>query len=352
MDRLGDEASAQEPNSQRTTHESARRVNTVAILSPNEVLVTTNDSAPDASARTVMVAFVANLGVAFAKLVAAIVTRSTAMSAEAAHAFADSGNQVLLLVAQRRSTRGPDERHPFGHGREAYFWALIASVVVFVAGAVFSAREGISELVRPVEASSFIVAYAVLAISLLLDGVSLRQAVRQLRGEALMFRRDVLDQVMLTSDPTVRAVFAEDAAAIVGDLIALVGVGLHQASGSSIPDSLAALLIGLLLIGVGIQLARRNRDFLLGEQASPPAVEKVRSFLVDYPGVVAVRELLVTFVGPRRLWVLARLDIDDDLRGNDVEALARAVETGLKQESEYIARVDVVPIGSESDHVD
>ena len=172
MDRLGDKASAQEPNSQRTAHDSALHTNTIAILSPNEVLVTSNDSAPDASARTVIVAFAANLGVAFAKLVAAIVTRSTAMSAEAAHAFADSGNQVLLLVAQRRSARGPDERHPFGHGREAYFWALIASVVVFIAGAVFSAREGISELVSPVEASSFIVAYVVLAISLLLDGVS------------------------------------------------------------------------------------------------------------------------------------------------------------------------------------
>ena len=207
MNRLRHEARAKKPDTQRTAHESARRTNTIAILSLNEVLVTTNDSVPDASARTVMVAFAANLGVAFAKLVAAIVTRSTAMSAEAAHAFADSGNQVLLLVAQRRSRPRSDERHPFGHGREAYFWALIASVVVFVAGAVFSAREGISELVRPVEASSFVVAYVVLAISLLLDGVSLRQAVRQLRGEALMFRRDVLDQVMLTSDPTVRAVF-------------------------------------------------------------------------------------------------------------------------------------------------
>jgi cation diffusion facilitator family transporter len=303
-------------------------------------------SAPDASARTVAVALVANLGVALAKLVAAIVTRSTAMSAEAAHAFADTGNQVLLLVAQRRSRRPADRRRPFGYGREAYFWALLASVVVFLAGAAFSAREGIVELIEPVEATSFIAAYVVLAISMLLDSISLRQAVRQLRGEALMFDRDVLDHVMLTSDPTVRAVFAEDAAAIIGDVIALVGIGLHQATGSSTPDSSAALLIGLLLIVVGVQLTRRNRDFLLGEQASAPVVERIRGFLVAYPGVVAVRELLVTFVGPRRLWVLARLDIEDSLRGDEVEALARAVETGLQQESAYIARVDVVPIGS------
>ena len=109
---------------------------------------------------------------------------------------------------------------------------------------------------------------------------------------------------------------------------------------------MAALLIGLLLIVVSVQLTRRNRDFLLGEQASAPVIEKIRDFLVAYPGVVAVRELLVTFVGPRHLWVLARLDIEDNLRGDEVEALARTVETGLQPESVYIARVDVVPIGS------
>jgi cation diffusion facilitator family transporter len=300
----------------------------------------------------VAVALAANLGVAAAKLVAAIITRSTAMSAEAAHAFADAGNQVLLLVAQRRSTRPRDDRHPFGYGREAYFWALIASLVVFVAGAVFSLREGVVELLYPVGASSFLVAYAILAVSAVLDSVSLLQAVRQLRAEAHLLRREFLDQLVLTSDPTLRAVFAEDAAAIAGDVIALVGVGLQQATGSSTPDAVAAVLIGLLLIGVGVQLARRNRDFLLGEQAPPAAKDEIRAFVVGYPGVAAVRELLVTFVGPRRVWVLARVDIEDELRGDEVEALVRAIELGLQHQSEYIERVDVVPIGARREPTD
>ncbi len=297
------------------------------------------------STRTVVVALATNVGVAVAKIAAALLTGSVAMLAEAWHAVADSGNQILLLVAQRRSTRPRDDRHPFGYGREAYFWALIASIGVFVTGAVFSLREGIEELIRPVGTSAFAIVYAVLAISVVLDSVSLLRAVQQLRVEASQFRRDFLDQVMLTSDPTVRAVFAEDAAAIAGDVIAFVGVALHQITGSPTPEAVAAIVIGLLLIGVGVQLARRNHDFLLGEQAPPAVKAEVRAFVEGYPGVVSVSELLVSFVGPRQVWVLARLDVADDLRGDQVETLVRGIEAGLERQSDYIARVDVVPIG-------
>lgn len=301
---------------------------------------------PNQSSRTVAVALVSNLGVAIAKFLAAVVTGSTVMSAEASHAFADTGNQVLLLIAQRRGDRPGDRRHPLGYGREAYFWALIASVVVFAAGAAFSLREGVVELLHPIRDASFLAVYVVLAISTLLDSLSLYQAVRQLRSDARLFRRDFLEQVMLTSDPTVRAVFAEDSAAIAGNLIGFAGVGLHQMTGSSIPEGVAAVLIGVLLVSVGWQLARRNRDFLLGEQAPPPAIDAIRDFLLVFPGVVSIQQLLVTFVGPRQLWVVARVDIDDDLMGSDVEQLARTIETGLQQESNLIRRVDVVPIGA------
>ncbi|MCU1378261.1 MAG: family transporter [Acidimicrobiales bacterium] len=300
---------------------------------------------PPESTRTVVVALVVNLSVALAKIGAAVITGSTAMAAEAAHAVADTGNQVLLLEAQRRSVRPADERHPFGYGRDAYFWALIASVGVFVAGAVFSLREGVASVLHQVDATSFGVAYAILAISALFDSVSLVQAVRQLRSEARQFRRDFLDQVVLTSDPTVRAVFAEDAAAIAGDVIALVGVALHQATGSPLPDAIAAVLIGMLLVAVSVQLARRNRDFLLGEQAPPAVRVEVERSVASKPGVVAIKELALTYLGPRRIWVLARVDVDDGLRGDEVEALVRAIDEDLRSQSPYIVRVDVVPIG-------
>jgi cation diffusion facilitator family transporter len=299
----------------------------------------------DGSNRTVLVALGANLGVAVAKLLAASITGSTAMAAEAAHALADAGNQVLLWVAQRRSSRAPDERHPFGYGREAYFWALLASLGVFLAGALFSLREGIAELLDQTAATSFPVAYGVLAVAAVLDSISLVQAVRQLRTEAGELQRRFVDQLLMTSDPTVRAVFAEDAAAICGDVVAFVGVAVHQASGSAVPDGIAAVVIGLLVAAVGVQLARRNRDFLVGEPASAAARADVASVIAGHAGVVGIDELAVTFLGPRELWVLARVDVDDELAGNEVETLVRGLEDELRARSPFIARVDVVPIG-------
>ena len=300
---------------------------------------------PATSSRTLVVALVANLGVAIAKVIAAVLTASTAMTAEAAHACADVGNQMLLVVAQRRSVRAADARHPFGYGHEAYFWALLASVVVFVAGAVFSFREGVAELLHPVPLESFVVVYVVLGVSVVLDTISLLQSVVQLRSEAAVQSRDFLDQLMLTSDPTVRAVFAEDAAAIAGDVVAFAGIVLHHATGSSTPEGWAATIIGVLLIGVGLQLARRNRDFLLGEQAPDAARERIRATIAGFPGIDAVVELLVTFTGPRQVWVLCRVDIDDALSGSQVEALVCNLATALQTQSAYVQRVDIVPTG-------
>ena len=298
------------------------------------------------------VALVANIGVAIAKMAAAVLTASTAMTAEAAHACADVGNQLLLVVAQRRSVRPADSRHPFGYGREAYFWALLASIVVFVAGAVFSFREGITELLHPVQLGSFTVVYVVLAVSVVLDATSLLQSVLQLRREAEVQSRDFLDQLMLTSDPTVRAVFAEDAAAIAGDLVAFVGIALHHRTGSSAPEGWAATIIGVILVGVGLQLARRNRDFLLGEQAPPAAKDRIRATIAAFPGVAAVEELLVTFIGPRQVWVLCRIDIDDDRRGDQVEFLVGELDRSLQTQSAYVQRVDIVPTGRTREHHD
>jgi cation diffusion facilitator family transporter len=288
----------------------------------------------DEDERTVLVALAANVIAALAKTAVALVTGSTAMSAEAAQAFADTGNQVLLLIAQRRSVRPADQRHPLGYGRDAYFWALIASVGVFVTGALFSLREGIDELVHPTQAGSFLAAYVVLAIAALLDFVSLVQATRQLRSEAMSLQRDLLTHLQLTSDPTARA-----------DAVAALGVALHEATGSSAPDGIAAVLIGLLVAGVGVQLARRNHDFLLGEPVAESTRERIETFLRQFPGVEDVRELVITFVGPRQVRVLARVDIDDNLRGDEVERLVTSIEEGLKEESEFVGRVDVVPVG-------
>jgi cation diffusion facilitator family transporter len=295
--------------------------------------------------RTVVVALAANLGIAVAKLVAALLSRSTAMLAETVHGLADTGNQVLLLVAQRRSQAPPDERHPMGHGREAYFWALIASLGVFVTGALLSLRQGIEELIHPTEASSFGLAYTVLFVSLVLESVSLRRAYRQLRQEACTLSREFFEHLELSSDPIARAVFAEDAAAVAGNLIAGAGIALHQLTGSAIPDAMAAIVIGLTLGYVAFQLARRNADFLIGRQASAPIHSRVEDIIASQAGIRAVTDLVMTFLGPRQIWVVARVDIDDALTGAAVKALVRSIEEALTRESPFIVRVDLVPAG-------
>jgi cation diffusion facilitator family transporter len=318
---------------------------------------------PDDSMRTVLVALGAGVGVAVAKAGAAVVTGSTALAAEAAHSLADTANDLSLFVAQRRSSRPPDDQHPLGYGREAYFWALIAALGVFVAGAAFSLREGIDELIHPSVTSSFAVAYVVLAISTVFDLVSFRQSAGQLIHRARRHDREFLEESRVTSDPTLRAVFAEDAVSVSGDVIALAALVLNQITGSSVYQGVAAVLIALVLIRVSLRLIQRSHDFLVGAWAGaaggprrydvagftqpfrPADVERARVFLLGYPGVTAIRELLFTFVGPGRVWIVARVDLDDGLHGAQVKALARGIESGLKHESEDVYRVDVVPIG-------
>jgi cation diffusion facilitator family transporter len=297
------------------------------------------------STTTVVVALLANLGIALAKLAAALISGSSAMLAESFHAMADTGNEVLLLVAQRKSAIPPDDDHPLGHGRAAYFWALIAALGVFVTGALLSIRQGVLELFHHDESTSFTVAYVVLAISLVLESVSLQRAYRQLRDEAKEFDREFTEHVRLSSDPIARAVFAEDAAAVAGNVIAGLGIGLRQLTGSPVPDAVAAVLIGAILGYVALELARRNGDFLIGRRA-PPAIEAdVRKQILGQPGVTAITELVVTFLGPKQLRVLARVDIDDRLTGPEVKALVVDIEYALCGSSPYIERVDVVPGG-------
>ncbi len=293
--------------------------------------------------RTVVIALAANLGIAAAKLIAALLTRSSAMLAEVFHSSADTGNQVLLLVANRRARRPPEPGYPIGHGREAYFWALIASLGMFFTGALLSIREGISQLLHPARVSSLPVAYTVLAVSLCLDGMSLLRAFRQLRREADTLEREFIEHLEITSDPVARAVFAEDAVSVVGNVLAATGIALHQVTGSAIPDAVAALLIGASLGVVALDLARRNRDFLIGREAAPATRARVAGLIARQTGVARVGELLVMYVGPRRLWVLARIDLDRRLDGPAIDRVVSRVEDSIQSELPAVVRVDVVP---------
>jgi cation diffusion facilitator family transporter len=299
------------------------------------------------SNRTVVIALLANVCVAIAKFIVALFSGSSAMMAEAFHSVADTGNEIFLLIAQWRGREPPDEDHPLGHGREPYFWALIASLGIFVTGTLLSLRQGVSQLRHPTETEHFVAAYVVLILSFFIEGSSLLQAYRQINKEAGSLRRRFWQHLDLMSDPVARAVFAEDSAAITGNVVALIGIGLHQVTGSPLPDGIAAIVIALILAYVAFDLTRRNRDFILGRQGSPEIRDSVRGIIVSQPGILSVSELLVPFIGPRQLWVIARIDVDDRLGAAQIEKLLRDTESELKSQSPYIAGAYLMPVGTE-----
>jgi cation diffusion facilitator family transporter len=268
------------------------------------------------SAVTVAVAFAVNVVIALAKSVAAALTGSASLVAEAAHSWADAGNEVFLLIANRRAARGPDPQHPYGYGREAYVWSLFAALGLFVAGAAVSVTHGVQELIHPEPASDFVVGYIVLAVSFLLEGISFLQSLRQARPEARAMERDLLEHVLMTSDPTLRAVIAEDAAALIGLVLAAIGLGLHEATGSSVPDAIGSILVGLLLAVVAIVLINRNRRFLIGQEADPRVRAAAIRALLALPEVSRVTYLRLEIIGPRMVSIVG----DVDLSGNDVES--------------------------------
>jgi cation diffusion facilitator family transporter len=319
------------------------------------------------SMRTVLVALGAGFGVALAKAGAAAFTGSSALAAEASHSLADTANDLFLFIAQRRSSRPADDRHPLGYGREAYFWALIGACGAFVAGAAFSLRDGIDQLVHPSATSSFAVGYVVLSISFVLDLLSIRQSAGQMLTRARRYSRGLLEESQVTSDPTLRAVFVEDAVSVSGDVIAFVALAVDQITGSSIPQGVGAVLIAVVLIRISLRLISRSHDFLVGAWVLTPAAQdhaaddltqpidpaeaqRIQALLSAYPGVTGIREVLVNFIGPGRVWIVARVEVDDDLTGAQVESLVRGIESSMKAESEDVYRVDVVPIGAR--HVD
>lgn len=266
------------------------------------------------SALTVVVAFGANLLIAVAKSAAAVLTGSASMVAEAVHSWADTGNEVFLLLANKRSRKPADHEHPLGFGREAYVWSMFAALGLFAVGAGVSITHGIQELVHPEPADDFAIAYTVLGVAFVLEGISFLQANRQARKEAKRAEQDLLQHVLVTSDPTLRAVFAEDAAALMGLVVAFVGILLHQVTGSPVPDAIGSIVVGLILGVISWVLIDRNRRFLVGETAGAATTDAVLRELLADPEVERVTYLRLEYVGPRSLYLVASVDLagDDD----------------------------------------
>ena len=297
-----------------------------------------------ASRRTVNIALASNGIIAVAKLIAGVMTGSSAMLAETAHSIADTVNQGFLRVSLSLGAEEPTPDHPFGHGQERFLWTLMAAVGMFLAGAAFAVGYGVYELLHPSnESSSYLPAYVVLAISFVSEGTSWLRARRQTTAEAQEAGRPLVEHVRTSRDPNVKMVLLEDSAALAGIVIAAAGLILHQVTGASQWDSGASVLIGVMLMVVGLTIARDSRHLLVGAAALPEERDAIERVVAGHPGIAGVHELLTLVLGPKALLVAARIDLRDDLAGGDVERLSSEIDEQIREAVPDVTEVFLDP---------
>ncbi|WP_051326165.1 cation diffusion facilitator family transporter [Glycomyces tenuis] len=293
---------------------------------------------------TVVVAALMNLAIAVAKLVAGLLSGSAAMVSEAAHSAADTVTQIMLYAALRNSARPADEVHPFGYGRTAYLWAVLAAACTFVAGGLFSITHGVHSMSEEAE-TGFLVSYIVLAIAFVLEGVSFLRTIRQLRSESSRWSTRPLRLLRVTPDTTLKAVFLEDSAALIGLLLAALGLALTEITGNAFFDGAASVLIGVLLLIVAVSLGRANISLLVGRSVPPRLREVIRAELEAHDDITGVGELLTLYLGPTEVLVAARVDFRDAAGGAAIERTGRSAEARLRERFPSIRYVFLSPYG-------
>ncbi len=300
--------------------------------------------------KVVAAALAVNLLIAVGKFVAAILTRSSAMIAEAFHSLADSANQVFLLIGMRKSAREADEKHPFGYGPETYFWAFIVALCIFAVGGGVSIVDGIEKIIHrddPREqVHNPLVALVVLGVSILLETYSLTVALREFR--AIRAGRSVRRTLKEARDPTVLTVLFEDLAALFGLVIALGGIALSWRTGQVAWDGLASVVVGLALVAVAVVLARDAKGLLIGRAAVPADEAAIAEVVRTHPDVLALVHARTMHLGPDEIILALKVRFSPDLTVVILEARINELETRLRAAVPALRRIYVEPGFDES----
>ena len=299
------------------------------------------------SNKAVYAAIAADVAVAAAKFVAAVVTSSASMMAEGVHSLIDTGNGLLLLWGRHAAGKPPDEIHPFGHGKALYFWTFVVALLIFALGGCISIGQGVLRLVYPEDLEGVGWNYAVLAVAAAFDGYSWWTARKQIGARPA---EEPLRAARNAKDPSNFTIFFEDSAALFGVAVAFVGIAASQATGSSIPDGIASILIGLLLGGVAVFLAIESMKLLIGERADPETVASIRG-VIDADGDIArVGDVLTMHLGPDEILLNLGVEFRE---GISADALGRAivrVEQAVRDKHPEVKRIFLEATSLEPKH--
>lgn len=291
--------------------------------------------------RTLWIALGANVGIAVSKFAAAAFTGSSAMLTEGVHSLVDSANQLLLIWGRRAARRPADKLHPFGYGRELYFWSFVVAVIVFALGAGVSVYEGIQHISNPEPAKSPIVAYVVLLIAFVLEGGSTFSAFKEFReakGQQGWF-----EAVKRSKDPPTFIVLLENGAAMFGIIIAAIGLGLSQLTRDPRYDGTASIIIGAILGFTAWVLAVESKQLLIGESAGRETVEGLRELVRGQAGITGVGDVLTVHSSPDQITAMVSVDFDDDLTARNVEDIVARIEADACQRWPLVKRLYIRP---------
>ena len=289
------------------------------------------------SKKVIIAALIGNGLISITKFIAAGMTGSSAMLSEGVHSLVDTGNQVLLLYGLKQAKKPADEKFPFGHGKEIYFWSFVVAILIFAVGAGVSIYEGIIHVLHPSEISNPMINYIVLSLAIIFEGGALFFAVvefNKARG-----RTGTLDAVRHGKDPTIFVVLFEDSAAMLGLLIALAGVSLSQITGIMIWDGLASILIGCILGATAFWLAYETKGLLIGERADTKTIEGIKALLGPKKGVSKVNEVLTLHMGPEFILANISLEFSDNLAVGELERMIHDMDAEIKRDYPNVKRV-------------
>jgi cation diffusion facilitator family transporter len=289
------------------------------------------------SRTVILAALIGNSLISITKFVAASITGSSAMMSEGIHSLVDTGNQILLLYGLKRAARPADADFPFGYGKEIYFWSFIVAILIFALGGGISIYEGVQHVQHPEPISNPMVNYIVLGLALIFEGVAWYFAFREF--SRVKGRWGYFEAIQRAKDPSIFVVLFEDSAAMLGLIVAFLGILLSQTTGILIFDGIASVIIGFILIGTAIWLAYETKGLLIGESANRPVIQGIRDTLQSKSNINHVNEILTMHMGPD--YILANISVDfaDAISARDVEADIAAIDRSIKQKYPQIKRV-------------